>query len=374
MLRAAGEEPNLAAVRTSIPLAFIGLVSLLPLYLATPGAAFRTRFYAAFPAGFGVMSWALVVILSATLAKRLKTPRSSVVLVALLCFWLALPRPPAAGLVAQLAQLGSSGLFLAMLVALVTANAQRWGTRLAGTIGAATALTAVVAASVGLFAAHLSLAVGFTHLMAPLATLGDSLPAVLFIVIVETVLWMAGIHGPALVAPVVTPVYLHLVQENGNALAHGLHPPHIVTIAFFAFVFPGGAGATLALPFQLLRGGISRVRRIAGAALLPSLVNANEPLMFGLPVIANPALAVPFVVAPLVLTCVAYAATALHLVAPTVLWLPSSIPTVIFAYFATGGDWRAVVLAVVNVALAALIYLPFVRAYKRHLETACKSS
>ncbi len=355
-------------------MAFVGLVSLLPFYFISPGHGFRERFYAAFPAGFGVMSWALVVILAFTLAKRLRTPRWSVVPVSLLCFWLALPRPPAAGWMAQLAQLGSSGLFLAMLVALVTANAQRIGQRRGGFAGGVAALAAIVAVFSGLFAAHLSLAVGFAHLMAPLAALGDSLPAVLFIVIVETVLWMAGIHGPALVAPVVTPVYLHLVQENGYALAHGVYPPHIVTIAFFAFIFPGGAGATIALPFQLLRGGIPRVRRIAAAALLPSLINANEPLMFGLPVIANPALAVPFVIAPIVLACVAYVAVALHLVAPTVLWLPSSIPTVIFAYFATGGDWRAVVLAVVNIALAALIYLPFTRVYRRHLESPCESS
>ena len=369
-----GEEPNLAAVRTSIPLAFIGLVSLIPFYLLSPGHDFRTRFYAAFPAGFGVMSWALVAILAYAAARRLQTPRWSAVAVSLLCFWLALPQPPAHGAIAQLAQLGSSGLFLAMLVALVVVNAQRAGARAAGVTGGAAALAVCVMVSYALFAEHLSLAAGIAHLMSPLGRLGDSLPAVLVIVLVETVLWMAGIHGPALVAPIVTPIFLHLVQQNGDALAHGLHPPHIVTIAFFAFVFPGGAGATIALPFQLLRGGTPRMRRIAAAALLPSLVNANEPLMFGLPVIANPTLAVPFIAVPVVLATVTYAATALHLVSPTVLWLPSSIPTPIFAYFATGGDWRAVILAVVNIAIATLIYLPFARTYRRHLEIPCESS
>ncbi|MDE2571964.1 MAG: PTS sugar transporter subunit IIC [bacterium] len=346
----------------------------MPFYVLSPGSDFRTRFYAAFPAGFGVMSWALVAILSYALAQRLRTPRWSALGAALLCFWLALPQPPGNGWIAQLAQLGSSGLFLAMLVALIVVHAQRAAARSAGVIGAAVALLLVVTVFFGLFAEHISLAAGFARLMAPLGRLGDNLPAVLIIVTIETLLWMAGVHGPALVAPVVTPVFLHLVQENGNALAHGLPPPHIVTIAFFAFVFPGGAGATIALPFQLLRCRIPRVRKIAAAALLPSLVNANEPLMFGLPVIANPTLAVPFVLTPLVLAAIAYAATALHLVAPTVLWLPSSIPTPIYAYFVTGGDWRAVLLALLNIAVAAAIYLPFARTYARHLETPCESS
>lgn len=355
-------------------MAFIGLVSLVPLYMLSPGQGFRTRFYAAFPAGFGVMSWALVVILAYTAAKRQRVAPWSAVAISVLCFWLALPQPPAEGWTAQLAQLGSSGLFLAMVVALAVVNALRVGSRYGGVMGTIVASAIVVAAFAGLFAAHLSLAVGFARLMAPLGRLGDNLPAVLVIVVVETVLWIAGIHGPALVAPVITPVFLHLVQENGNALAHGLPPPHIVTTTFFAFVFPGGAGATIALPFQLLRGGTARVRKIAAASLLPALINANEPLMFGLPLIANPALAVPFVVTPVSLACIAYAATALHLVAPTVLWLPSSVPTPIIAYVATGGDWRAVVLALFNTALAAAIYLPFSRAYRRHLESSCESS
>jgi PTS system cellobiose-specific IIC component len=201
-------------------------------------------------------------------------------------------------------------------------------------------------------------------LLAPLGRLGDSLAALLTITFVETALWIVGIHGPALLAAVVLPVYLGLQAQNTDAFAHHLPLPHIVTVSLFLFVFPGGAGATLPLVLLLLRSRVRRVRNVAFAALVPAIFNANEPLMFGLPLVLNPVLAPPFILVPAVLALVTYAAVDHGLVARPALYVPSSVPTLASVYIATK-DWRACVLVLVNVLLGLVLYAPFVAVYER---------
>jgi PTS system cellobiose-specific IIC component len=200
--------------------------------------------------------------------------------------------------------------------------------------------------------------------IAPLGDLGDSLTALLIITLVETLLWSIGIHGPALLAPVVLPVYINLQLQNTEALTRNEPLPHIVTVSMFLFVFPGGAGGTFPLVLLLLRSKVKRIRTVALATLLPSFANANEPLMFGLPLVLNPILGIPFVVVPLVLAVVSWWAMQLELVARPAYYIPSTVPLPLGAFLATK-DWRSVLLMAVNVAIGLGIYAPFVAAYER---------
>ena len=72
----------------------------------------------------------------------------------------------------------------------------------------------------------------------------------------------------------------------------------------------------------------------------------------------------PFVVAPVVLSCTTYAALALGWVARPLFYTPSSVPAFVNVFLATL-DWRACVLVALNLALAGAIWLPFVRVYER---------
>jgi PTS system cellobiose-specific IIC component len=75
-------------------------------------------------------------------------------------------------------------------------------------------------------------------------------------------------------------------------------------------------------------------------------------------------LAIPFVVAPGVLATTTYVAMKTGLVHAPAFYVPSPIPTLISVVLATF-DWRALVLAAVNIGLATIIYLPFVRIFER---------
>ena len=365
-IRGLAESPEMIAIRHALPISFGGLaLGLAAFMLTTPGSLLQ-RFSHSFAAAFGVMSAMLVLVLAYDLAGRRKVPAAVAVAIAAVAFALSLPYRDAHGFMPLAKALGSSGLFLAIGVAIASVDVLGFARRRFGAAGGAAAATAIVAGG----AAALALGgISLTGLLgvaiAPLGDLGDSLTALLVITFVETLLWTIGIHGPALLAAVVLPVYINLQVQNTEALAHETALPHIVTVSMFLFVFPGGAGATLPLVLLLLRSKVKRVRTVAFATLLPSLANANEPLMFGLPLVLNPILAVPFVVTPLVLAVVSWYAMDLNFVARPAYYIPSTVPLPIGTFLATR-DWRSVVLVAVNLALGLGIYAPFVAAYERH--------
>ena len=160
------------------------------------------------------------------------------------------------------------------------------------------------------------------------------------------------------------------IDANGQALLHHQAPPHIVTITLFLFFFPGGSGATFSLNVLMLFSKIPRVRKLGFASILPSVINVNEPLIFGLPLVMNPSLTIPFIGVPLVLATITYLAMYFGLVAKTVVFLPGAIPAPIAAWLTTNGDWRAVALVFVNIALALVLYLPFYRTFEDTLRAA----
>jgi len=366
-IRALAASPEMVAIQRTLPISFIGLALGLVAFMALqPGGSLLQRFSLSFAAAFGVMSALLVIALAYDLAPRRGVPRALGVGVCALAFALSLPYERAATPTALAKALGSSGLFLAIGIGVVAvaclALARR---RLGARTGSLVASVAIVGAAGVLLVRGISLTAGLTALIAPLGNLGDSLMALLVITFVETLLWTIGIHGPALLAAVVLPVYINLQVQNTEALAHGNPLPHIVTVSMFLFVFPGGAGATFPLVLLLLRSRTKRIRRIAVATLLPSAINANEPLMFGLPLVLNPILGVPFVVTPLVLAVVSYYAMALGFVSRPAYYIPSTVPLPLGAFLATK-DWRSIVLIVLNVGIGLAIYAPFVSVYERH--------
>jgi PTS system cellobiose-specific IIC component len=366
-IRALAASPEMLSIQRALPISFGGLaVGLVAFMIAQPRGTLLERFSLSFTAAFGVMSAMLLVVLAFELARRRSVPPWLAVATCGAAFALSLPYRSATTFESLARALGSSGLFLAIGIALLGVDALAAGRRAAGArTGFAAASLLVVGAAAGLLAAGISLTAALDTAIAPLGNLGDSLTALLVITLVETLLWTIGIHGPALLAPVVLPVYISLQLQNTEALARHDPLPHIVTVSMFLFVFPGGAGATLPLVLLLLRSRVKRIRTVAFATLLPSLANANEPLMFGLPLVLNPVLGIPFVVAPLVLAVVSYYAMVLGLVARPAYYIPSTIPLPFGAFLATK-DWRSIVLMFVNVGLAAAIYAPFVAVYERH--------
>ena len=362
------------ALNSALPIGFGALVAALLAILFVEPGGWRIAPHPTFPLAaiaaamlpaFGAMSCVTAVALAVQLARRLSLPLFPQIAVTLLAFALALP-PLQSGVAPldYLRSVGASGLLVAILVGMICAFVAVLTARrlpAAPYLGAPLALLPFIA----LHAAGVDASALVKAALAPLAHLGDSYPALLAIVFVETALWCVGIHGPALLAGVVTPVYLSLQAENTHAFAAHQPLPHIVVVSLFLFVFPGGAGATLPLAALLARSKIPRLHRIGRATLPFALINANEPLLFTLPIVANPFLALPFIGIPMLLASITYAAITAGWVARAAFYVPSSIPAPLSVYLATL-DWRAPILLLVNLLVATLLWLPAVRAYERH--------
>ncbi|NIM07338.1 MAG: PTS transporter subunit EIIC, partial [Armatimonadetes bacterium] len=197
---------------------------------------------------------------------------------------------------------------------------------------------------------------------------GDSLAWVLLMVFLDSALWFFGIHALVLLA-LAKPIWLGLLQLNQEAAAAGAATlPHIAAWPFYNwFVWAGGSGAVLPLAFLMLRARARSLRTVGKLSAPAVLFNINEPLLFGAPIVLNPILAVPFFLAPAACAIVSWAALSLGLVGRTYLLVPWTLPVPIGAFVAVGGDWRAVILVLVNIVLGGLIYWPFFRIYDRQM-------
>lgn len=199
-------------------------------------------------------------------------------------------------------------------------------------------------------------------IQSPLQNILQGITGVIALLFTQNGLWWLGIHGTSIMYPITETTLLVAIQENGTALANNLPLPHIVTKPFLdAFGFMGGGGQTVGLLIALLMCAKRKDNRIISKIAAPAtLFNINEPLIFGLPIMFNPVLIIPFLLTPIASITIAYTATALGLISKTSVLIPWTTPPIISAFLATSGDWRAAVLAALLIVLSVVIYLPFV--------------
>lgn len=207
------------------------------------------------------------------------------------------------------------------------------------------------------------------NLFKPLVKAGNTLPGILIPVLLITLLWAAGIHGVSVVGSIARPIWMVLLDENMAALADGAKVlPNIAPEPFFQwFVWIGGSGATLGLVFLFLTSKSDYLKRLGRASLIPGICNINEPIIFGAPIVLNPLLGIPFIIGPIITSIITYFAMYFNLVARPAITPPWTLPAPIGAYLATNGDWRAIVLVLVNIAIMTAIYFPFFKAYEKQL-------
>ena len=171
----------------------------------------------------------------------------------------------------------------------------------------------------------------------------------------NSALWLLGVHGFYALLPLLEAIPAASAGEG------------IVNQSFLGvFVFIGGSGATASLLLAILWVGRQRRHRvIAMASVAPAVINVNELLLFGLPVILHPRMVVPFVAAPLCNLLLAWAATRAGLVPVLRTDLPFNSPMGLNALLAGGGSLAPLVMQAVNVLAGALVYAPFVLRWQR---------
>lgn len=227
----------------------------------------------------------------------------------------------------------------------------------------------------GLISGGLSLAGTHFHqiimsmVSTPLASLGGIVGWAY--VIFNSLLWFFGVHGglalTALNSGILGPWGMEnmaIYTEYGSveaALAAGKTFHFWTGPMMESYVYLGGTGATLSLIFAIfIASRRADYRQVAKLALPSGLFNINEPILFGLPIIMNPLLMLPFVLIQPLLAGITLAAYSLGLIPPSTNFAPWTMPPGLGAFFNSNGSIAALILALVNLVLATLVYLPFV--------------
>lgn len=212
-----------------------------------------------------------------------------------------------------------------------------------------------------------------TVLGTPLGLLGNNIIGVVILVMCCSGLWFVGLHGGNIVNKIMEPIWLTNLGENAEAFKAGENLQHIFTTPFIDnFVYIGGAGATIGLVLALAwmarrKNASKQAKTLTPITVVPGLFNINEPTMFGIPVVLNILLLIPFVVAPVVNLIISYLSMASGLVPLTYTAPGWTTPPVISGFLATGSI-RASILQIILVVADILLYLPFVAAVEKRFK------
>ncbi|PAD36048.1 PTS system, cellobiose-specific IIC component [Terribacillus saccharophilus] len=204
----------------------------------------------------------------------------------------------------------------------------------------------------------------YTLIQQPLTSLGSGLIPTIIAVLLIQVFWFFGLHGQIIVNSIMDPIWMTLSLENLEAFNAGLERPHIVNNQFVDtfIVGMGGTGMTMAVILGIFLFTRSRQLKNLGKLGGPAAVfNVNEPLIFGLPIVMNPMVIIPWLLSPVIVTIVTYFAMASGLVpVSTGVHVPWTTPIFISGMLVTNSIAGAI-LQLVNLVIVVLIWLPFLR-------------
>ena len=201
----------------------------------------------------------------------------------------------------------------------------------------------------------------YSVLAAPLSALSGSVITFLVLLFICQVFWFFGIHGGQVTIPFMMILFMQAGVENQAAFGTGQPMQNIVTVGFLYFLMLGGAGNTMGLALDMLLFSKSkRYKSLGKLCILPSICNINEPVIFGMPIILNPVMAIPFLLVPQITAIITYCAMNLGLVSlPRIALGATGTPLILDGWMIAG--LSGIILEVILIALTAIIYYPFFR-------------
>jgi lactose/cellobiose-specific phosphotransferase system IIC component len=187
------------------------------------------------------------------------------------------------------------------------------------------------------------------------ANTGFTLFQTIKLIIVNQLSWFVGIHGSS------------IIEIKGG----GFYPDEAIVVYsrqfINLFVHIGGAGCTFGLVIALFFSRFEEGRRLGRYALFPAIFNINELLIFGLPIIFNRFLFIPFLCVPIVTACLFITVFELGWIEWSGVSRSWSTPVLLGGYLSTG-QWQGTVLQIVSIGFSAVIYWPFLKRYEQNRE------
>lgn len=283
--------------------------------------------------------------------------------------------------------MGSKGLLTAFLAAFITPNVYRFFVKrdirikmpeeVPNNISQTFADIFPLAVSIAIFwifdyLFRSALGIGFAEwvleVFKPLFSAADGYVGLAVIYGAMAFFWFVGIHGPSIVEPAVSAIYITNVEMNLAAFQSGEHATNVLSQGSQYFVATlGGTGATLiiTLMFAFLAKS-KQLKAIGRASSVPVLFGVNEPVLFGAPLVLNPVFFIPFIIAPILNVWLLKFFIDLGMNG-FIYNLPWTTPGPLGLIMGTGFAGLAFVLVVVLCAVDFAVYYPFFKVYDKQL-------
>lgn len=357
-------------------------------------------------ATFSIMAVFAVVGIAYSFARQMKTDKIFGAAVALMSWFLLMPYAvektisvsgqdvPVTLAGIPLGWVGAKGIFVGIIVSFVAVHIYAWVERKGWTIKMPAGVPPTVVQS---FAALIPVSIVMTiffainllfgflgtnvfhiifeFLQTPLLNLGDTLGAMVTAYIFLHLFWFFGINGGSVVGAVFNPILQTLSIENLEFFKTGVGEGHIICQQFQdLFATFGGAGSTLSLIIAMLFFCKSkRITELGKLSLIPGIFGINEPIVFGLPIVLNPTMLIPFMLVPTMNIVISYLAMAARLV-PICngIQIPWTTPIIVSGFLAT--NWVGSLLQGLLLILGVFVYMPFIKIMdKQYLNDEAKA-
>ena len=205
----------------------------------------------------------------------------------------------------------------------------------------------------------------YTFLQGPLESVMQGLPGLLILMLVAQLFWCIGIHGNQIIKAVRDPLLNAAILANTDLVAQGvtdMSQYNVINMSFWdTYMSLGGSGCTLGLIIAIfIFSKREDYKAIGKLSIGPAIFEINECMTFGLPIVLNPYLVIPFFITPLITGTIGYFATVSGFAGVALYAMPWTTPPIISAWLSTGGSIGAVITQLICIVVAVLIYVPFV--------------
>ncbi|MFC4651935.1 PTS sugar transporter subunit IIC [Lactococcus nasutitermitis] len=222
----------------------------------------------------------------------------------------------------------------------------------------------------------------YKWIQTPLQHVTDGPVGVFVIAFMPVFIWWFGVHGATIIGGIMGPLLQANAADNAYvyhyANAHNIpfklgqtvdgHTTHIVVQAFMdQYLTVTGSGLTIGLVvFLLWRAKSVQMKTLGKMEIGPAIFNINEPVLFGLPIVLNPILGVPFILMPLISGILTYIVIALHIIPPfNGVVIPWTTPAILSGFLV--GGLQGMIWQIIILVLSVVVYWPFANAYDKVL-------
>lgn len=207
---------------------------------------------------------------------------------------------------------------------------------------------------------------GFMKLLGIPLTALTSVPGMFILCIIAAFMWCFGIHGTMIIGTILMPLGIQAAVTNGALHAAGKPLVFFPVVLFNVIAVCGGTGNTLPLALFGLRSKSKQISAVSKISAVPGWFGINEPMTFGMPIMYNPILCIPYILnIPLVVLCT-YIGYKVGFLQPAWIVIFALLPMGFGSYLSTL-RWQNAIWDYLMLIPSGIVWYPFFKIYEKQL-------